>query len=71
MFKAHREQLRSKRVALVRDLVVDEEFLSVFLAEDLFTEAMCEEILVCVHSKPLARSKLSFRYVIHVGGLYM
>ena len=47
MDEKHREILRSNRVDLVRDLVVNEDLFSHLVQGDVFTDSIVEEIKVC------------------------
>lgn len=48
MSEAHRALLRTNRVMLVRDLEVNDALFAVLIAEDLFSESNCQDILVSV-----------------------
>ena len=47
MDEKHRKALRSNRVALVRDLIVNEELFAHLEQSDVFTDSMVDEIKVC------------------------
>jgi len=49
MEEAHREKLRTNRVAFVKDLIVNEDFLAYMEQYDILTQAMIEEIEVQVY----------------------
>ena len=42
----HRDKLRSNRVALIKDLIVNEDLLAQMEQNDIFTPSMVEEIEV-------------------------
>jgi len=48
MTDEHRKRLRAKRVALVKDMRIDEEFLSCLMPSGVITSNMKEEIEVGV-----------------------
>jgi len=48
MEEGHREKLRNNRVAFVKDLIVNEDFLAYMEQNDILTQPMIEEIEVCI-----------------------